>query len=200
MDPASSKSLMNPLREQSAFICHSRCKIYPEFKTVCKNLTRALSILVKGITMLQGPWGKFVPRGTGSALMTLFQSYLEINQSQEKIPFSTLEVFSFFSRVLSLQLWSSQGPFPVLGSSDMSRQQMLAVTFFWHCCRQVPRVQADRIRLLLHRKSRAAPFAAQNFGNFLRSACFVLVRDQLRMNLSVCARFTAEVGRQSVHE
>lgn len=38
-------------------------------------------------------------------------------------------------------------------------------------------------------------FSVQNFRNFLCSACFVLVGDQLRIN----PIFTAEVGKQSVH-
>lgn len=44
--------------------------------------------------MLQAPQGKFVPHGTGSALRSLFQSYLEINPSQEKMP--VLHIRSLF--------------------------------------------------------------------------------------------------------
>lgn len=112
--------------------------------------------------------------------MPLLQSYLEINHSQQKIPFSTVEVFSFFYKVFPSFRW-----FRYVKTADAGRDT-------WG---QIPKVQADRIKLLLCRESRAAPFSVQNFRHFLCSACFVLVGDQLRINPS----FTAEGGEQSVH-
>lgn len=91
--------------------------------------------------------------------------------------------------MLLLTLLSSQSCFPVLDSQVCQGNICWQWHFglIWHYCREIPKVRAESIKFLPHRKNIAASFSDQSFISFPGNACFTLAREQLRTYLSISA-------------